>query len=185
MLRENLEKTMNLDAKLRERLLLARAIPGDRLVLADAALLAALDGTQPLSPNELAALKGSPATLRRFRHLALARRHGAWRASAGMLRAADSGDLAAMTTDDGLWTLHFVPADGGWQAVLALDAAAPVAARLLRERTLLRVTDGAGATVLQGRLDADGECECRWPFAAAPAEHFQSHGATFAVAAIA
>ncbi|MBB3219413.1 hypothetical protein [Pseudoduganella umbonata] len=176
---------MNLDAKLRERLLLARAVAGDRLMLADATLLAALDGTRPLSPGELAALNGSPATLRRFRHLALARRRGGWQSSTGMLRAASSGDVPALTTDDGLWTLHFVAQDGGWRVVLALDAAAPVAAGLLRERTLLRVTDGAGTTLLQGRLDADGECEHAWPFAAAPADHLQRHGATFAVTALA
>lgn len=176
---------MNLDARLRERLLLARAVPGDRLLLADATLLAALDGTRPLSPGELAALNGSPATLRRFRHLALARRRDAWQSSTGMLRAADSGGPTALTTDDGLWTLHFLDGESGWRIVLALDAAAPVAAGLLRERTLLRVTDGAGATLLQGRLDADGECEQAWPFAAPPGEHLQRHGATFAVTALA
>lgn len=176
---------MNLDAKLRARLLLARVAPGDRLVLADATLQAALDGNRPLTPAELAALNGSPVTLRRFRHLALARRRGAWTSSTGMLRAADSGGLPALKTDDGLWALHFVPAGAGWQVVLALDPAAPPAAALLRERTMLRVTDGAGAIVLQGRLDADGECECPWPFDAAPADHFQHHGATFAVTALA
>ena len=66
-----------------------------------------------------------------------------------------------------------------------MGPAAPAAAGLLRERALLRVTDGAGATLLQGRLDADGECEHAWPFAAAPAEHLQRHGATFAVTALA
>jgi hypothetical protein len=34
---------------------------------------------------------------------------------------------------------------------------------LLREQPLLRVIDGGGAIVLQGRLDADGECERAWP----------------------
>ena len=167
-----------------ERRLLARAVPGDRLMLADSTLLAALDGTRPLSAGELAALNGSPVTLRRFRHLALARRRGAWQSSTGMLRAADSGALAALATDDGLWTLHFLAAGDGWQVVLALDAAAPAAPRLLRERALLRVTDGDGATVLQGRLDADGECERPWPFDAAPAGHFQRYGGTFAVTAV-
>ncbi|WP_229419132.1 hypothetical protein [Pseudoduganella dura] len=176
---------MNPDAKLRERLLLARPAPGDRPMLADATLLAALEGTRPLTPGELAALHASPVTLRRFRHLALARRRGAWQSSAGMLRAADTGELPSLTTDDGLWTLHFLASGGGWQVVLKLDAAAPPAGGLLREAALLRVTDGAGGIVLQGRLDADGECERRWPFGTAPAEHFQRHGAVFAVTALA
>lgn len=176
---------MTLDARLRERLLLARPNDGDRLMLSDATLLAALEGTHPLTPGELAALNGSPVTLQRFRHLALARRRGAWQSSAGMLRAADSGAVAALTTDDGLWTLHFVAAGDGWQVVLQLDVAAPQAAGLLRASTLLRVTDGAGAIILQGRLDGDGECEGAWPFDAAPAQHLQRHGATFAVTAVA
>jgi hypothetical protein len=179
---------MNLDAKLQaklhERLLLARAVPGDRLLLADATMQAALDGTRPLTPAELAALNGSPITLRRFRALAQARRRGVWQSSTGMLRAADSGTLPMLATDDGLWALHFVPDGANWQIVLTLDPAAPPAAGLLRERPLLRVTDGAGAIVLQGRLDGDGECERPWPFALPPARHFQQHGATFAVTAL-
>jgi hypothetical protein len=91
-------------------------------------------------------------------------------------------------TDDGHWTLHFLPhqqQDGGWQLILKLDAAAPFAARLLAEQPLLRVVDGGGAILLQGRLDADGECERAWPFATAPVAHFQLYGATFAVEPVA
>lgn len=167
--------------RLRERLLLAPK-EGDRLVLEDATLRAALQGSRPLTAGELAALHGSPLTLRRFRHLALARRAAAWQASGGMLRAADSGaTLAQLVTDDGNWSLHFVVHDGGWQVILRLDPVAPFAAALLAEGPLLHVIDGAGATVLQGRMDADGECEARWPFAQAPAPHFQAHGAAFTV----
>ncbi len=172
--------------RLRERLLLGRAVPGDYLVLADATLQAALDGSRALTAGELAALQGSPLTLRRFRHLALARRLAnrsapAWRHSAGMLRAADSGGaLDRLVTDDGWWQLHFLGA-GPWQVILTLDAQAPCAAQLLRERPLLCVTDGTGATVLTGRLDGDGECEAAWPFEVAPTAHFQAHGAAFAV----
>lgn len=191
-----------IDDKLLEQALLARAAPGDRLMLADAVLLAALDGSRPLAPAERRALQASPLTLRRFRHLAL-RRHAAqqvhqqlrqdvhqqaandacWDGSAGMLRAAASGAaLAALRTDDGHWTLHFVPDDGdGWHLIVQLDAQAPFAGRLLRERPLLRVVDGGGAILLQGRLDADGECERPWPFDLAPMAHFQCHGATFAI----
>lgn len=180
-----------LDARLRERLLLSRAVPGDRLMLSDATLKAALDGSRPLTPNERAALQQSPLTLRRFRHLALERRAESlpqaandpvWSGSTGMLRAASSAAvLEQMTTDDGCWTLHFLPQDQGWQVILTLSSDAPFAARLLREQPLLRVVDGGGAIVLQGRLDADGECERGWPFDTAPAPHFQMYGARFAV----
>jgi len=183
----------DLDARLRERVLLSRPAPGDRLMLADATLLAALDGTRPLTPNERQALSASPLTLRRFRQLSLARHAPApaaandpvWTGSRGMLRAASTASsaeaLEALVTDDGHWTLHFLPQDGGWQVILSLSAEAPFAARLLREQPQLRVIDGGGAIVLQGRLDADGECERAWPFATAPASHFQLYGAGFAV----
>ncbi|MHA4871085.1 hypothetical protein ACXZ1M_25695 [Duganella sp. PWIR1] len=183
----------NLDARLRESVLLSRPTPGDRLMLADATLLAALDGTRPLTVNERQALAASPLTLRRFRHLSLERRavvaeaanDPVWTGSSGMLRAASTSSatdaLESLVTDDGHWTLHFLPQDGGWQVILSLSAQAPFAARLLREQPQLRVIDGGGAIVLQGRLDADGECERAWPFATAPASHFQLYGAGFAV----
>ena len=177
------------DATLIERLLLSPRVQGDRLVLADAVLMAAIDGSAPLNKTELAALRASPLTLRRFRQLSIDRRNGAraanddeWRGSAGMLRAASDGaDLERLLTDDGHWTLHFVAQNDDWRLILSLDAAAPFAARLLREQPMLRVVDGGGAILLQGRLDADGEVECGWPFDGAPAPHFQQFGARFAV----
>ncbi len=45
----------------------------------------------------------------------------------------------------------------------------------------LRVSDGAGQVILEGRLDGDGECEGDWPFAAPPGVHLQQHGAVFKV----
>jgi hypothetical protein len=181
------------DHKILEQALLAHPAPGDRLMLADAVLLAALDGSRPLAPDERRALQASPLTLRRFKHLALQRHAAAapqaaandavWDGSAGMLRAAASAaELEELVTDDGYWALHFIPADGGgWQLILRLDPQAPFAARLLRECPLLRVVDGGGAILLQGRLDADGECERPWPFDEAPMAHFHQHGATFAI----
>ena len=187
-----------LDARLQERALLGRSVPGDRLMLADATLLAALAGTRALTPNERQALSASPLTLRRFRQLSLARHAAArsapagandpvWTGSTGMLRAASTASTAleSLVTDDGYWTLHFLPQDGGWQVILSLSADAPFARRLLNEQPLLRVIDGGGAIVLQGRLDADGECERTWPFATAPAAHFQLYGAGFSVEPVA
>ncbi|SFD11043.1 hypothetical protein [Massilia yuzhufengensis] len=171
-----------LDRKLQAQLLAGRRVEGDRLVLADAVLVAALDGSRPLTAGERSALQASPLTARRLRSLADARRARAaprgWRGSAGMLRAADSGaGPGLLATDDGAWRLHFV--DG--RVILQLDAQSALAATLLREAPLLRVRDGAGGTVLEGRLDSDGECEGAWPFADPPAQHFQRHGALFTV----
>ena len=184
-----MKTTSDIDRKLQAGLLLQRRVEGDRLVLADAVLLAALDGSRPLTGGERTALEASPLTARRLRTLALARRAGQaaandshWRGSHGLLRAADSGAaLGQLATDDGYWRLHFVGAASARRVILQLAPDAPFAARLLREAALLRVLDGAGAEVLQGRLDADGECECAWPFADAPLAHFQHHGAAFSV----
>ncbi|QJE02680.1 hypothetical protein HH212_23890 [Massilia forsythiae] len=192
-----------LQRRLGERALLGRRVEGDRLALADATLLAALDGSRPLTAGERAALQASPLTARRLRQLALERRArsaadangadangagsvvreaaGGWRGSRGMLRAASSGAVAALATDDGCWTLHLLRQEGAWRAILQLSADAPFAAQLLAARTPLRVCDGAGAVLLQGCLDDDGECEAAWPFAAAPGAHLQAHGAGFSV----
>jgi hypothetical protein len=178
-----------MDRKLQERLLLSRRVEADRLMLADPVLLAALDGSRPLSAGERAALEASPLTARRLRQLALERRatgtaadDTAWHGSAGMLRAAASGSaLSRLVTDDGYWTVHFDGGEGHWRVILQLDGVAPFAPRVLREKPLLRVLDGAGAIVLQGRLDSDGECEAAWAFADPPAQHFQRFGATFTV----
>jgi hypothetical protein len=175
-----------LDRKLRAAMLLAPK-ENDRLVLADAVLLAALDGSVPLSANEKAALAASPLTLRRLKHLSDARRAvqaTRWHASAGMLRAADSGALTELVTDDGCWTLHFTGVDAARSVILQLAPGAPFARQVLADQPLLRVVDGAGAVVLQGRLDSDGECESPWPFTRPPAEHFQHAGAAFAVEAL-
>ncbi len=176
---------MTIERKLQEKMMLLRRVEGDRLLLADEVMSAALDGSRHLSAGERDALQASPLTLRRFRTLALARRQGqltAWRGSQGMLRAASSGAMpAAIVTDDGLWTLHFIEGGGNWRVVLAVDAGADFAARLVREGALLRVLDGGGAIILQGSLDADGECERVWPFETAPAPHFHQFGARFQV----
>ena len=180
-----MKTTSDIERKLQERLVLGRRVEGDRLVLGDAVLLAALDGSRPLTAGERAALQASPLTTRRLRTLALARAAANdhyWQGSTGMLRAADSGaQLAQLVTDDGYWRLHFVGGEGARRVILQLAPEAPFAARLLREPALLRVLDGAGQEVLQGRLDLDGECECAWPFAEAPAVHFQRQGAAFSV----
>lgn len=202
MKEDDLNSTLEADTnaalarKLQARLLLGRPVAEDRLMLADVTLLAALDGSRPLTPNERVALEQSPLTLRRFRALVRQRRanpgapaaanDAAWGGSAGMLRAAASAaPLAVLQTDDRCWSLHFIAEGQGWQVVLKLEAGAPFAPRLLREQPLLRVLDGAGATVLQGRLDHDGECEQAWPFAQPPAPHFHLSGGAFAVEPVA
>lgn len=171
-----------LDRSLQAHTLLARRTPHDRLMLVDAVLAAALDGSRALTAGERAALQASPLTLRRLRHLAEAARAPAWRGSSGLLRAADSGAaLALLRTDDRLWSLHFVDSGAGVTVVLQLDADSAGAAQLLAGRPVIQVRDGQGALVLEGALDADGECEGPWPFAEPPSSHFQRHGARFAV----
>jgi hypothetical protein len=183
------DKERRIERRLHERLALGRRVDGDRLVLADATLLAALDGSRPLTMGERAALQASPLTVRRLRQLTIELRAAqagevparGWRGSPGRLRAASSGDIETLRTDDGWFALHFVPEDGTWRTILQLSVEAPFAPALLATRPLLRVSDGAGRTMIEGRLDADGECEAAWPFAEAPAVHLQAVGAAFAV----
>ena len=178
-----------LERRLQEAALLARRVEGDRLMLGDAVLAAALDGSRPLTAGERAALQASPLTLRRLRELALERRAQTnlaandedWQGSRGMLRAASSVGSAAPVSDDGWWTLHLLGQEGAWRLVLQLSAAAPFASRLLAARAPLRVLDGAGQVILEGRLDADGECEGAWPFDDPPTVHLQEQGAAFTV----
>ncbi|WP_371865868.1 hypothetical protein [Duganella qianjiadongensis] len=184
-----------LEARLQEQLLLGRAVAGDRLMLADATLLGALDGSRPLTPAERTALQASPLTLRRLRHLAQQRRREAqgarhkhcgagagWHGSRGLLRAAaTAAALDTLRTEDGYWTLDFLQSEQGWRVVLAVVADAPFAALAVQQGWQVKVRDGAGSLILQGGLDGDGECEGAWPHAAAPAQHFQQHGASFAV----
>jgi hypothetical protein len=188
MKENNVKRMTQLDRRLQEALVIGRRVEGDRLVLADAVLLAALDGRRALTANERAALEGSPLTARRLRQLAMQRNglqgsahDDAWSGSTGMLRAADSGLVSRLATDDGYWILHFSFEDGSWQVCLQLLACAPFTRRLLRERPMLCVLDSAGNVLLRGRLDADGECEGAWPAGQPPAEHFQRHGAAFSV----
>jgi len=185
----NTARDSGIERRLQERLLLDRRVEGDRLVLLDATLLGALDGSRALTAGERAALQASPLTLRRLRQLALERRAAqpghagisGWRASPGRLRAASSGEIDALRTDDGWFTLHLVADGTGWKTILQLAADAPFAPALLAARAALRVRDGAGRTILEGRLDADGECEAAWPFVESPASHLQAAGAAFAV----
>jgi len=105
-----------------------------------------------------------------------------WSGSQGLLRAAATDTaLTTLRTEDGYWTLDFVPGTAGWRVILALVADAPFATPAMQQALALRVQDGQGTLILQGRLDGDGECEAAWPFAEAPARHFQQTGATFTV----
>jgi hypothetical protein len=159
-------------------------------VLADATLLAALDGSRPLTAGERAALQASPLTARRLRQLALDRapragrraRSRGWRGSqrppaCGQQRR--GATPCAPTTAGSPCT--WLPKAAAGAVILQLSPDAPFAPALLAARAPLRVLDGAGRTILEGRLDADGECEAAWPFADAPASHLQAHGAAFSV----
>lgn len=184
-----MELNSDLARKLATHAILSQRREGDTLVLEDEVMLAALDGSRKLTPEQSNALTSSPLTLRRFRQLAMERRQqgraandAAWKGSAGMLRAASTaGATGALRTDDGYWTLHVAGEPGDWRLILAMAADAPFAASLLRAATGIKVLDGQGELLLEGELDADGECEAEWLLDAAPFEHLQQAGATFSV----
>lgn len=182
---------MDIDPKLGRKLigraLLAQRREGDSLLLPDAVMQAAIEGRRALTPAEAQDLKSSPLTLRRFRQLALEKRRPAandpvWQGSDGLVRAASSGALTGpLRTDDGYWTLHVAGSPGDWRLILALAPDAPFAASLLAAEGGVKVLDGQGGVLLEGVLDADGECEAAWIAAVAPFEHVQQAGARFTV----
>lgn len=186
------DKDMDIDPGLARRLaaeaLLLQRREGDTLVLTDEAMLAALEGRLALTQEQASALAASPLTVRRFRQLSLERRqrHAAnepvWHGSGGLLRAASSAHMAGpLKTDDGYWSLHVAGGPGAWRLILALDPQAPFAPALLRAPGGVKVLDGQGGMLLDGMLDADGECEAAWPHATTPFEHLQQTGARFTV----
>ncbi|PAT40628.1 hypothetical protein CK623_04425 [Vandammella animalimorsus] len=162
----------------------------DQLALSDEALMDALTGKQPLRPRQLEALLASPMTLRRMQwlheHAAQAPRQPSaavgrqaaratdaandaqWHSSRGLMRAADSGAMAAERTSDGWWTLDFLrKTDGSWRALLKLDPQAPFAAGLLPDEQAdgpcIYVLTGQGTTLFSGTLDLDGQLRADWP----------------------
>ncbi len=165
----------------------------DRVMLDDHLLLAALDGSRPLSSQERELLQKSPQTLLRFRQLALQARarknSGAandaqWQSSMGSLAGVHPvGDEAGsrLQSDDQYWCLRFVPDEIGWQLTLVLNEQAPFALQIKQSGCALRVLDGKGAILLEGQLDIGGECEARWPFMIEPALHLQQAGARFRI----
>jgi hypothetical protein len=166
----------------------------DWQVLDDRALIAALDGTQPLSRKEWEALLDSPLTLRRMQVLEAVRRtkedalqaanDAFWQASPGLLRAAaGSADAATLATDDGYWTLDFPRAQDGWGIVLRLEPSAPFAGEFIGEDEMpeVAVVDGSGRTLLIGELDEEGKLLARWPDAEAPLKVLSAAGGGFQV----
>lgn len=168
----------------------------DRVMLDDHLLLAALDGSRPLSSQERDILQKSPQTLLRFRQLALQARarknSGAandaqWQSSMGCL---GEGTIvrdalgSRLQSDDQYWCLLFVPDEVGWQLTLTLNHHAALAVQIKQSGYALRVLDGAGNVLLEGQLDMDGTCEGRWPFLIEPTLHLQQTGARFRIESV-
>ncbi|WP_338845038.1 hypothetical protein V8J88_15205 [Massilia sp. W12] len=178
------ERSQGLAKRMQASLLLSRERDDDRLCLSDELMLAALDGSRPLSAEERSELQASPLTLARFAVLARGRRQEArpkntrWEGSQGQLRAAAGGDSLELLSDDQFWRLSFFEQDGIWTLLLKLDPAAPFAQQALQSE--IRVE--AGRELLAcGQIDADGELEVAWPFLDAPFDWLQTHGARFRI----
>jgi hypothetical protein len=157
---------------------------GDSLLLSDAVLRAALEGSRPLSASEVTTLQASPLTLRRFRHLAQERRskQTQWHASSGIVLAAASvEDDAILHSLDLYWQLQLLQNGEAWQIILRLRPNAPFAAQILQQQLPLEVLDGKGQMIVRGCVDADGELEAPWPFASKPIAHFNANGGSFHV----
>lgn len=175
------------DRRLLERILLDSDRPGDRLELSDAVLRAAIQGERRLTAQEVERLWVSPLTLRRFRFLSgeirTASALGGWTGSRGLLLAAEGGDdPPSITTEDGCWTLCFLPGMGGkLRIIMKYTGAGDLAALMAAAGRGVSVRDGEGQVLLRGALDEDGELEAPWPLELSPRDHFRAIGGRFAV----
>lgn len=164
----------------------------DWLVLNDQALLAALEGAQPLSRVEWAGLLESPLTLKRMAALEAMRRQGAGvgdfplriaaeaanddlYAAELTLLAADSGEQeVSLNSPDGWWQLTCPATHGGWKMRLELAEGAPFVGLLEEEvgqgisQRAVAVLDGRGRTLMLGVLNDDRLLWGDWPLAESP-----------------
>jgi hypothetical protein len=187
------DRNQKLAQKLDLSVILNRSREDDRVMLDDHLLLAALDGSRPLNGDERQLLQQSPQTLLRFRQLALqarARKNAGvandaqWQSSMGCLRETDAGPRQLsprLQSDDQYWSLQFVADEVGWQLILSLSDAAPFAHQIKQASSNVRLLDGAGAVLLEGALDIEGECEVRWPYFTEPELHLRQAGARFRI----
>lgn len=180
----------------------AQRLPGDRPMLSDEVMQAALEGRARLQEAQWQALLASPLTLCRLRHLEERRlavmsdgavERGplngapqAWQGSfCELLAASGIGTDASLYSPDGLWALHALTTGSVTRLLLQLlppaeDGAADAVARPAPGEEVA-VLDGAGGTLLMGRLDADGELEAVWMRPLDLRSHLARHGRVWSV----
>ncbi|MEN9865754.1 MAG: hypothetical protein RL748_1344 [Pseudomonadota bacterium] len=169
-------------------------VAGDKLVLADATLMAAASGESPLNRSEYAALIASPLTLRRLQTLLRTSQAATaqptipaplFAPSQGILRAAAS-EPAQLTiaTADGFWQVHFLPVEAepgqgtiaGFHTVLQMEPHAPFADALIDQQHRVEVLDGQSRVLLQGCVNENGELAAAWNQSLTPWQHLQAFG---------
>jgi hypothetical protein len=180
----------------------AKRLPGDRPMLSDEVMQAALEGRERLQAAQWQALLGSPLTLCRLRYLEgrrlAASADGAanngplneadheWRSSrCELLAASGTGNDVSLYSPDGLWALHALTTGSVTRLLLQLlppaeDGAAGATARPTPGEEVA-VLDGAGSTLMMGRLDTDGELEAVWTLQLDLRSHLAHHGRTWSV----
>ena len=177
----------------------------DWLVLDDETLLAALDGSHPLSRVEWAGLLESPLTLKRMAALEAGRRKQAGTVESPLriaavaandelyscaltLLAADSGEQeVSLSSADGWWQLSCPATHGGWKMRLELAEGAPFVGLFEDEvgpgmsPRAVAVLDGRGRTLLLGHLNDERLLWGNWPLAESPREALAPAGGVFQV----
>lgn len=185
--------------------LLSRALrptvrAGDTLCLSDDRLMAAHNSSRPLAASEREALLASPLTMARFRvliHRALvdaakstetvvpinvmteAANDAVWISYAPLRAADDQLPLAALTTEDGVWSLVFFDdLDGaGWVCRLRLlDTNVGYADAVLDGSQPVDVRDALGELIMSGTLNRYGELSAPWTLAETPSNHLRAVG---------
>ena len=163
--------------------------PGDRQVLSDETLQAALAGEQGLVRAQWQAMLDSPLTLCRLRFLEAQRQaaqagdetvdDGWQRSTAEVLAASDTEADCSLVSPDGRWALHALTTRGVTRLLLQLSPASLAsagAAPAPGPGAEVAVLDDQGGTLLMGHLDADGELQARWTRDTDLRTHLARHG---------
>jgi hypothetical protein len=184
--------TTSIQDRLAMEALLRDHKPGDYLVLADAILNSALDGTRPLRQSEWEALLDSPLTLGRMRVLE-ARRQGASKPAAVTMQASNDDVLRpshwvlraaadvsdgsfSQSSEDGSWMLYAETTGSKTELVLKLQAQSEHADKWMAKRPTVQVLDGAGNELLTGELDKHGEVRGPFMYGTDLRSHLAAHG---------
>ncbi len=168
---------------------MAREIPGDRQIITDERLLAALTGKERLRQAEYREMLASPLTLSRLRLLASQSLSELQRSPALMNHESDGMmptpellcEELTLVTNDGNWALLIKLDQDSQRWHLTLQLLASREAMHVREDGEIFVHDAQQGTFLFGGLDGNGQLHAVWELPVKPLVYLVGKGKTWTV----